>query len=678
RKVYSVEANSFVIIPQSTSQMVKVGGLAEFGVITSSEADSFQWLKNSKPVKGAMSVPLKFNPVSLKDAGSYTVQAKLDSQTETSDVFLLGVVEDFEKSLVVQQGKAVKLSVVAAGVDLKYEWRLDDQPLEDDDSVSGGKTKTLQIKGIQASQSGTYSCEVKTGSSDGTVGATTYVSVFDQKPQVSPTQNMSDGIVGGAFSHVIVYDEAPEMMPISFSAKGLPSGVKINSKTGEITGRPTKPGIYKIIVIAKNNFGSTEAEQTIEVKAFPENLAGNYVGWLGRHESLNQMLGGRLDMKISTLGSLSGSLMMGTQKLAFKGNLEIVADDSELPYAEIYIQPKGNPTPELLKLEFSVDTDSQELSDAQVLQGESGLDVVGWRQKWSAKGEPATSYLGLHTFGLRLPEPGPLINDAAIPQGWGFGSFSPSADGKVKLVGQTADGEKFINASFLGPQGEVLLFQTLYKTPIKGSLLGVMTIDVGSEVDLEDTSDNNLSGTVTWTRPEDKQSKARLYKAGFGLVDTPVEEPLAIEVVGASFVSPSGSTGVILNLDAGTRIARVDFDFGGIESASKNPDQELNIAAKSKITSFDPSDNPSGLKLAANVKTALLTGGFKLEDDDLRTGMTKSVKRSVKVQGMLIRDGEDFFGVGYFLLPGLPTDETPVLTDILSGKMTLRENILLP
>lgn len=51
--------------------------------------------------------------------------------------------------------------------------------------------------------------------------------------------------------------------PMSFSAKGLPTGLKIDSKTGIITGKLTKPGTFLVILAAKNEKGSTEKQLKI-------------------------------------------------------------------------------------------------------------------------------------------------------------------------------------------------------------------------------------------------------------------------------------------------------------------------------------------------------------------------------------------------------------------------------
>jgi alpha-galactosidase len=51
--------------------------------------------------------------------------------------------------------------------------------------------------------------------------------------------------------------------PMTFSERGLPSGLKLDSETGRITGSLTKPGEYKVTLTAKNNLGTAERELKI-------------------------------------------------------------------------------------------------------------------------------------------------------------------------------------------------------------------------------------------------------------------------------------------------------------------------------------------------------------------------------------------------------------------------------
>lgn len=52
--------------------------------------------------------------------------------------------------------------------------------------------------------------------------------------------------------------------PMTFEAQGLPAGLKLDRKTGLITGFIDKPGTYTVKLIARNSLGTTEKEIRIE------------------------------------------------------------------------------------------------------------------------------------------------------------------------------------------------------------------------------------------------------------------------------------------------------------------------------------------------------------------------------------------------------------------------------
>ncbi len=53
--------------------------------------------------------------------------------------------------------------------------------------------------------------------------------------------------------------------PITYSASGLPAGLNLDSKTGIITGKAMKKGIYKALLKAENKHGINEKEFTIKI-----------------------------------------------------------------------------------------------------------------------------------------------------------------------------------------------------------------------------------------------------------------------------------------------------------------------------------------------------------------------------------------------------------------------------
>ena len=151
-------------------------------------------------------------------------------------------------------------------------------------------------------------------------------------------------------------DPAAEKAPTSFSATGLPSGLKVDKKTGLITGRPTKsfPGGKDVVLGAANTQKADPVSDNIIIKDFPSNLAGVYSATVNRDATLNDELGGRLDVTISATGALSGTLMLGAERISIKGGIEVDAEEVLPPTFTTTLKRKGG-KPDVT-LTFGIDT----------------------------------------------------------------------------------------------------------------------------------------------------------------------------------------------------------------------------------------------------------------------------------------------------------------------------------
>ena len=72
------------------------------------------------------------------------------------------------------------------------------------------------------------------------------------------------GTVGFPFPPYVI---AATGVPTSYTATGLPSGLKLNTLTGAITGTPTTAGTYPVVITATNTAGTSTANLTITVGA---------------------------------------------------------------------------------------------------------------------------------------------------------------------------------------------------------------------------------------------------------------------------------------------------------------------------------------------------------------------------------------------------------------------------
>jgi ELWxxDGT repeat protein len=718
-------------------QFVKVGtpvSLSALAVTAPAKPLSLQWRRNGSPVAGGVTNPLLLS-AALSNAGLYTAQFTNSTPTTptgigTSDPAHLGVVEDFSPARVqgTRLAASSTISVEAASsattLPLRYQWKrstLSDlsnaETLVNTTTTIPTKfknvtTKTLTITGAGAGDGQYYFCEVTDFSNNMLVGGTTLLKVYTDRPSVDDAQvMMPTGIVGRLYTHQITVAAEDSIAPVSYTATGLPPGVSINSKTGLISGRPTKAGTYKVKLNAANLVGNDQtppAEQTVTILNLPDGLDGTYTGLIDREPNLNGNLGGRIDLTVTkATGAFTGSLTMGALNYKFTGGLDIAI--STVP--TLAAVPPYNATVTVsrglilapLTLTFTInDTTKSHLTNASVsvttTTGPASAAIQGWKQtrKATPVNESASAYQGLYNFGLKLPAQvnsatNPNLGNVAVPQGNGYGSFTVAAAGTLTFAGRTPDGETLTGGTFVGPAGQVLVYQLLYSTTRRGTLRGQLNLSTGALP--ADASDNTLTSTnLDWARPANLavlSSSARTYRAGFGLPDTPVVTPVQLEAFGGRYVVPTTLLR-IANPPSATAVpltanAEVKFTEGGLAAnvpsgagATLNPD--INVAVTATNTSVIIGLNAAKTSITPNRTTGAITGRFSLSDLNARTlpPLTPNpILRAVTYQGLIVPDNTagTHEGVGYFMLPQLPTSNNATLittAPILSGKMSFK------
>lgn len=630
---------------------------------------TMEWYVNKRKIAGANTESLSIHQATLKDAGAYAFKVKNKGGESYSPDAELVVVDRTTRTIVLPVGGTASFKASAAGNGIWYTWRKVDASLNSHPRAVR-KDNALTIPKLELGDSGTYICRVSSSvakdfSAETPVGymdaGTFILKVVDQAPEIT---GLSDGdflpeaIVGGSYDFAVSTLDVTRQAAMTFSASGLPPGLKIDSASGVIFGKPTafKAVPYEVTLTAANKSGKDVVKVKLKVLPMTEGLAGDYVALVQRNTSLNAEIGGRLDLKVTATGAFSGKLVHGGVTHALKGVLDVshpdTAETVPPPSARLRIIRTGKPAPRPLDLYFEIDTEAALLTAGTLTDGIDSVSFTGWRQTWDAKNNKADAFAGYHTFAVDMPDAIPNV-----PKGYGFGSLTVSPAGVAAWAGKSADGEKLTGSAFISKTGDVAIYQPLYKTKPGGAMLGVLQLQLG---DLPaDASDNRLDGMLSWNRPPTSTKNARVYKGGFGIVEVAVfggrylPKPLALDVAAASDIA---------------------LTFGEAGPApSRNPDAEFDVALKNKLTLVGSS--ATGTTLKADAAKGGFSGKFVLEDVSPRPP-PPVVKRPVSFEGMVVPTDGGLRGYGFYLLPQLPSNEaepptTPTTSPVLSGTVHL-------
>lgn len=600
---------------------------------------TYQWFFNGKKITGATQRKLALYSVGLTQAGRYSVTVKSAEITPSTDV-QVGVVTDKPAPLVLAPKGTATMKVSAAGNQLTFIWRRVDGDMPVPPRMVLSKDlRTLTLKTLTTDDAGRYYCEV-TGPGGSLSGATTDLSIFDTAPDLL-TQNLPDGMVGDLYTHSVKLGGTSRHAVTKFSASGLPKGVSINAKTGLISGRPTVAKKYNVTITASNAKGSPSVTEEIEIKAFPLRLAGSYTGIIPRHLGLNDDLGGRVDFTISSLGSISGKMILGARSLTLKGSVDLDPDEVDLPKVEItLLRPvKGAPALHPVTLSAIIDTaaDKRHFTTASRLHADADeVGVSGWSLPWNKLLNAATAHAAFYTLALELPAD--LQDVTGIPQGNGFAAFTLGADGKTKVAGKTADGTSFTCSTHLSQTADLGMFAVLYGSkPMPGSLIGKFRL---VENELPVATDNTVSGQWTWSRPDRRPKGGNTYPAGF--------TPIPLDLLGGVYTKPAFH----LDVTPGVDVPHLYFAAAGIEASETQPDTSLSIDSKNVIKIAPAKAGIVTLK--SDSAKASFNGTLKLSDPHWSKPAPARWPREVGYQGIIVRLPEGYRGFGYFLLPAIP------------------------
>ncbi len=334
-------APNFDIQPQS--QLVLLGQSATFNpTITGDPVITYKWKKGTALITGANSSSYGIASTKAADTAAYAVIADNPVGAEVpSQPAYLGLVTPSQGTQVLKAGGTLSLKCtatapVAAGVSLSYLWKRSGDPLSNGTQanlsvVTGADKAALTITKIGSENSGTYTCLVTLntpGNDPFITHGDTVVSVVGAVPVVSAIAPMTASV-----SESIDFTISASNSPTSFSLVGLPAGMKFDTKTGRLTGKPTTPslkntgGVYlpnKLTFKAMNPVGlSLPVDFYLTIEALDPTLVGTFNGVVNREGFSNFGMGGYVQITVANTGVVSGSATLAGQKHSVVGALDI-------------------------------------------------------------------------------------------------------------------------------------------------------------------------------------------------------------------------------------------------------------------------------------------------------------------------------------------------------------------
>ncbi|HYF33654.1 MAG TPA: hypothetical protein VD994_00075, partial [Prosthecobacter sp.] len=214
----------------------------------------------------------------------------------------------------------------------------------------------------------------------------------------------------------------------------------------------------------------------------------------------------------------------------------------------------------------------------------------------------------------------------------------------------------FLTTTFLGPQNQILIYQSLYAN--KGSLAGCLTMNTPTpSTPVDHFIQVGLNDSLDWLKPAN--SKDTLYKNGFDI-------PLS--AAGDVFIQTAPG-GIVLGQQDRDYNAQIAFDAGGLESTIGSIDQVFQIynpgAGLVNKTAFISFEDGNSYKVAMpilNAATGAFSGSFTLPAD------APGGARKITFEGLIVNRALEVEGFGYFLCPASSSPGAPRR----SGRVWLR------
>lgn len=261
---------AITVAPANAS--VVQGSPASFTVTASGTAPlSFQWLKNSVPISGAISNVLTLAAVTTNDAANYSVVVTnivgtIASSSATLTVLVPPTIVTAPADVSVVAGNPASFSVTAGGTaPLTYQW------LKNGVAIAGANSATLTLASVTTTNAASYSVTVTNAAGSATSSAAVLTVQF---PPAIVTQPVTQ--FGALSSNVVLSVVASGTGPLAYQwfnvVGALADGGNISGSASNILtiAALTTNEVGNYFVVVSNAFGSvTSASASVTVNSSP-------------------------------------------------------------------------------------------------------------------------------------------------------------------------------------------------------------------------------------------------------------------------------------------------------------------------------------------------------------------------------------------------------------------------
>lgn len=474
------DTRSDILLPVGA---VEPDAILEGNFSTMGQNPRSEWRKDGKRItlKGATQVlnASALDPVTLNTAGDYVLHAGSVAGVGHSSPVHVAVVDTMHpQAFSSLPGKSIKIAAPVAGNGLSFSWTKDGNAIVDSTNVSGTSTRILEFKAATVADGGEYLCSVSSPAGSLTTASLTLV-IAEAVPTVT-TAMLPEGAVLKSYSTQVAAFGAT-----TYAASGLPVGLKIDPKTGEISGSPRAPGVFTVRLITSNAKGKSRAVALkLRILPLPEFVLGTSAMIGGQNFPGGGLV--RVDCVVGASGAFTGRVQ--TTNLdgriwvyRVKGSLRFEYGSpvfdyyiGDLPIMPTLLDPQSGG----LALVFD------EYEGPRLVKTNVGVPPVtlasGGTLSWDAKTRPfpAPAYSTAH-----------LTNTSGRIEGTGYGTCTVSASGRFALAIKLPDGTGIAIPTFVPRAARGVLSAWLYGK--RGALMGNCTVG----------EDGLIIGDLTWTRP---------------------------------------------------------------------------------------------------------------------------------------------------------------------------------